>query len=60
MKLICPNVNCINKSIVYRQFNVARDHVCKACDSVLVLVKFTKSQMNRTAKAVKDFKEFGL
>lgn len=36
MKLICPNKDCINKSIVYRQFDILKEHRCKACNSQLV------------------------
>jgi len=58
MKLICPNPDCINKSIVYRQFSSVKDYTCKKCGSILAAARTTKREQLTAAKAHKDLNEY--
>jgi len=59
--MICPNADCINKSVVYRQYDAVKVQICKRCKTELIHERrLTASRLNRTAKAVKDLNDFGL
>lgn len=58
MKLICPNVNCINKSVVFRRFNSVVEPACKKCGAVLAAARGSRRQELTAAKAQRDLTNY--
>jgi hypothetical protein len=59
LKMICYNESCINKSIVYRKYDVMKDApVCKSCGVALSRYKPTLF-IRQDLKAKQQLKEMG-
>ena len=56
MKMICPNTACINKSVVFRKFDIFNHNVCKKCNTPLVLAKSIRS-VKQDQKAKQELRE---
>jgi hypothetical protein len=46
--MICQNPSCINKSIVYRRYDVLKDQICHKCKSTLKAVTAPSGRGRRT------------
>lgn len=61
VKMVCSNIKCINKSVVYRKLDSIRKNECKACGSELVKLKVQSTLYTRQdEKAKRELKELGL
>ena len=60
VKMVCSDIDCINKSIVYRKLDGIRQNTCKACGGELVKAKVQNTiALKQDIKAKKELKELG-
>jgi hypothetical protein len=60
IRMVCKNPDCINKSIVYRRFDVMKDQTCKKCGHVLSAdMRNSKRQGHRDQVAKKELEAAG-
>ena len=60
VKMVCPNSECINKSVVYRKLESIRQSTCKACGSDLIKLKLQNSlHVKQDNLAKRQLKELG-
>jgi len=59
LRLICPNPDCINKSVVYRKFDAMKDQLCFNCQHSLTAAKSFRA-MRQDEKAKRDLSQFNL